>query len=61
MSITIKGADGKYRVFTSMQLYQKHMNDLDLSDVHTQICASIGTELENIRELLESLVKDKVG
>jgi len=58
MSIKIKGADGKVRVFSSVELYNKHKTDTDLSDVHTQICASIGNELEVIRELLQSLVKD---
>lgn len=58
MSIKIKGMDGKTRIFTSVELYNKHRTDTDLSDVHTQICASIGNELEIIRELLQSLVKD---
>ena len=58
MSIQIKGADGIVRTITSIELYNKHRTDSDLSDVHTQICASIGNELEVIRELLQSLVKD---
>ena len=58
MSIQLRGGDGKVRTFTSIELYNKHRTDNDLSDVHTQICASIGNELEIIRELLQSLVKD---
>lgn len=58
MSIKLKGADGKVRTFTSVELYNKHRSDSDLSDVHTQICASIGNELEIIREVLQSLVRD---
>ena len=58
MSIQLRGGDGKVRTFTSIELYNKHRTDSDLSDCATQLLASIGTELENITELLEALVND---
>ena len=58
MAIDIKGADGIIRTFSSVDLYNKHKTQQDLSECAVQILASIGNELENISELLERELGD---
>jgi hypothetical protein len=58
MSIDLKGMDGKKHTFSSADLLNKYRSDSDVNGVKVQLLASIGTELENITELLEALVND---
>ena len=58
MSIELKGMDGKYHTFASIDIYRKHRTDADLSDPVSMLLASIGNELENIVELIEPELKD---
>jgi hypothetical protein len=50
--------DGKKHTFSSADLLNKYRSDSDVNGVKVQLLASIGTELENITELLEALVND---
>jgi hypothetical protein len=58
MSIELKGMNGKTHTFSSADLLNKYRSDSDVNGVKVQLLASIGTELENITELLQSLVRD---
>jgi hypothetical protein len=58
MSIEIKGGDGKWYIHSSVDIYRKHKTDVDLSETVCMLLASIGNELENIRELIEPELKD---
>ena len=58
MSLELKGMDGKWHIHSSVDIYRKHKNDADLSDTACLLLASIGTELENIMELIEPELKD---
>ena len=58
MAIEIKGGDGKWHIHSSIDIYRKHKSDVDLSDTVCMLLASIGNELENIRELIEPELKD---
>ncbi len=58
MSIELRGMDGKTHTFSSADLLNKYRSDSDVNGVKIQLLASIGTELENITELLEALVND---
>ena len=50
--------DGKTHTFSSSDLLNKYRVDSDINGVSVQLLASIGNELENITELLKSLVED---
>ena len=58
MSIEMKGGDGKWHTHSSVDIYRKHKTDVDLSETVCMLLASIGNELENIRELIEPELKD---
>mgnify|MGYP003628005530 CR=1 FL=1 len=58
MAIELKGMDGKYHTFASIDIYRKHKNDSDLSETVCMLLASIGNELENIVDLIEPELKD---
>ena len=58
MSLELKGMDGKWHLWSSVDIYRKHKTDVDLSETVCMLLASIGNELENIMELLEPELKD---
>jgi len=58
MAIELKGMDGKWHNLSSLDIWNKHKSDADLSDTACMLLASIGNELENIMELLEPEFKD---
>ena len=58
MAIELRGMDGKQHLHSSLDIYNKHKNDSDLSETVCMLLASIGNELENIVELIEPELKD---
>jgi len=58
MALTLKGMDGKWHTLSSLDIWNKHKSDSDLSDTACMLLASIGNELENITELIEPELKD---
>ena len=58
MVLELKGGDGTWYNWASIDIYRKHRVKSDESEVMLQLLASIGQELETIRELLEPELKD---
>ena len=58
MSLELKGGDGTWYTHASIDIYRKHRDKSDESEVMLQLLASIGNELENIVELIEPELKD---
>ena len=58
MAIELRGMDGKMHLHSSLDIWNKHKSDADLSDTACMLLASIGNELENIVELIEPELKD---
>jgi len=58
LSLELKGMDGTWYTHASIDIYRKHRNQGDESEIMLQLLASIGNELENIMELLEPELKD---
>ena len=53
MALELKGADGKWYTWASIDIYRKHRNQGDEQEIMLQLLASIGQELEDITHLLK--------
>ena len=58
MSLEQKGMDGKLYNHSSVDLLNKYKSSRDYNSLVVQLLASIGTELENITELLKDEIVD---
>ena len=58
MVLELKGGDGTWYNWASVDIYRKHRTASDESETMLQLLASIGQELETIRELIEPELKD---
>lgn len=58
MALEQKGMDGKWYNHSSVDLLNKYKSSRDYNSLVVQLLASIGTELENITELLKDEIVD---
>ena len=58
MSLELKGGDGKWYEWASIDIYRKHITTSDEPETALMLLASIGQELENITELLKREIGD---